>query len=57
MRQELFLALVKLQDEGFSVEDSRRQVAAEYHTTLEVVFEIEREGIQNQWPPLAPAGA
>lgn len=53
-RKMLFCMLVDLQDGGLSVGDSRRQVAAEFHTTGEAVLEIEREGIENQWHPLAP---
>ena len=53
-RKMLFCMLVDLPDGGLSVGDSRRQVAAELHTTGEAVLEIEREGIENQWHPLAP---
>jgi hypothetical protein len=51
-RREVFAALVKAQDRGMSVEWSRHTVAANFHITAARVAEIEREGLDNEWPPL-----
>jgi hypothetical protein len=51
-RREIFEALVKAQDRGMSVEWSRHTVAAGFHITAQRVAEIEREGLDNEWPPL-----
>jgi hypothetical protein len=51
-RREVFEALVKAQDRGMSVEWSRHTVAASFHVTPQRVAEIEREGLDNEWPPL-----
>ena len=53
-RREVFAALVAAQDAGLSVNDSREQVAREQGLSAEQVREIEREGIDAQWPPLGP---
>ena len=45
--------LVNFQDEGSSVDESRKRIAEEFVTALEVVRNIEREGIMKQWPPLS----
>lgn len=55
-RKELFRSLVHIQDEGLSVEDSRKRIADQFRTAEEQVREIEREGIANQWPPLSADG-
>ena len=51
-RKELFAALVAAQDGGLGVAASRKKVAAEYGLTPKQVEEIEREGLDAQWPPL-----
>jgi len=51
-RREIFAALVAAQDEGVPVARSRDQVAARYGVTRDVVAAIEREGMDNEWPPL-----
>ena len=52
VRQKIFLALVTAQDQEVSVEDSRRLIAHRFDITEEEVRKIEREGIENNWPPL-----
>ncbi len=51
-RREAFLSLVRLQDHGCAVRDSREQVAAIFHVDVSLVLLIEREGLRKQWPPL-----
>lgn len=51
-RREAFLSLVRLQDHGYSVPDSREQVAAIFHVDVSLMLLIEREGLRKQWPPL-----
>ncbi len=51
-RRAIFFALIQAQDAGQSVAESRRTVATKYEVTEERVKEIEREGIDQQWPPL-----
>lgn len=51
-RREIFAALVAAQDEGTPVARSRAQVADHYGLTEEAVRAIEREGMDNEWPPL-----
>ena len=51
-RQTLFRTLIEAQDAGQSVAESRKAVAKQYGVSEEVVKEIEREGIDEQWPPL-----
>jgi hypothetical protein len=51
-RQEIFLSLVESQDTGLSVPESRKQAAAKFAVAEAVVKEIEREGLENGWPPL-----
>jgi hypothetical protein len=51
-RREVFEALVKAQDRGMSVEWSRRTIAESFQVTPQRVAEIEREGLDNDWPPL-----
>ena len=51
-RKEIFLALVTAQDEGMSVEQSRREIGQRFGITEAEVVRIEREGLDNQWPPL-----
>lgn len=51
-RRELFLALVEAQDGGLSVAASREKIATEHDITAKDVEAIEKEGLQNEWPPL-----
>ena len=51
-RQDLFRALVEAQDGGMSVEESRKYVAERFRVTESQVRQVEREGMDNDWPPL-----
>jgi hypothetical protein len=51
-KQKIFVEIVRLQDNGASVEDSRSRVAAEYGIDIDAVREIESEGLSQNWPPL-----
>ena len=52
LRQTIFRSLIEAQDAGQSVAESRKAMAAQYGVSEDVVKEIEREGIEEQWPPL-----
>lgn len=51
-RKELFLALVEAQDHGMSPAESRKVVAERFGVSDGQVRQIEREGLDNDWPPL-----
>jgi hypothetical protein len=51
-RKEIFLALVDAQDHEMGVAHSRRLVAQRFAVSESQVREIEREGMDRQWPPL-----
>jgi hypothetical protein len=51
-RKEVFLALVTAQDQEMSVQQSRREIAQRFGITEAEVARIEREGLDNNWPPL-----
>jgi hypothetical protein len=51
-RKEIFLALVGVQDGGASVKDSRERVAEQFVVSEQEVRRIEKEGLDNGWPPL-----
>ena len=51
-RKDVFRMLVRLQDVGRSVAQSRGQVANRYSVGVSEVLNIEREGINKSWPPL-----
>jgi hypothetical protein len=51
-RREIFLALVETQDGGTSVAESREAMAERFGVTKRQVQEIEREGLDSDWPPL-----
>lgn len=51
-RQEVFLALVEAQDQEMTVAQSRKVIAERFSLTVNQVMEIEREGLDRQWPPL-----
>jgi hypothetical protein len=52
-RKEIFLALVDAQDHDVPVLQSRQIVARRFGVTDSQVRQIEREGLDNGWPPLA----
>lgn len=51
-RQLIFKTLVEAQDGGLGVAASRTEVARQFSITEEQVKAIEREGSDEQWPPL-----
>ena len=51
-RQEIFLSVVEAQDKGMSVEQSRVAATKRFAVTESQVKAIEREGLDNEWPPL-----
>jgi len=51
-RMEIFLAVVDAQDHEADVPQSRRLTAERFGVSEEQVRQIEREGIERQWPPL-----
>ncbi len=51
-RREIFLALVDAQDHEMSVAKSRQAIAERFGVTENQIRQIEREGIDNGWPPL-----
>jgi hypothetical protein len=51
-RKEIFLALVEAQDNEMSPAESRSAVAERFGVSEGRVREIEREGLDNDWPPL-----
>src|SRR5437868_723017 len=51
-RKEIFLALVEAQDKAMSVAQSRQLIAERFGVSDAQVKDIEREGLDNQWPPL-----
>ena len=51
-RQTIFRTLIEAQDAGQSVAESRKATAERFAVSEEVVKEVEREGIDEQWPPL-----
>ena len=51
-RREIFLALVESQDRGTPVAESRTAVSKQFGITEQQVQEVEREGLDEGWPPL-----
>lgn len=51
-RRTIFHALVRAQDNGQSVTESRQHVSKRFHVTEYTLKKIEDEGIARQWPPL-----
>ena len=51
-RKEIFRALVDAQDQEMPVDVSRQVVAERFGLSEEQVRQIEREGLDNDWPPL-----
>jgi len=51
-RKEIFFALVEAQDQRMDVAGSRRLIVERFGVSENQVRQIEREGMDNQWPPL-----
>lgn len=51
-RKEIFQALVEAQDQEMSVAKSRQMIIERFGVTDAQIRDIEREGLDNQWPPL-----
>lgn len=51
-RKEIFLALVDAQDQKMNVVQSRKLVAEKFGITDRQLQQIERDGLDNGWPPL-----
>jgi hypothetical protein len=51
-RRELFAALIEAQDREMSVAESRADVARRFGVSEAQVRGVEREGLDNAWPPL-----
>ena len=51
-RKEIFLALVEAQDQAASVAQSRALITERFGVSEAEVRQIEREGLDKQWPPL-----
>ncbi len=51
-RKEIFLALVEAQDRNMTVEQSGKEVAERFGVSESQVRTIEREGLDEGWPPL-----
>ena len=51
-RKEIFLALVEAQDQAMSVPQSRAVISKQFGITEAQLRQIEREGLEEQWPPL-----
>ena len=51
-RKEIFLALVDAQDHDMSVVQSRKLIAERFGISDGQIRKIEREGLEQQWPPL-----
>jgi len=52
VRKEIFLALVEAQDHEMSVAQSRKLIAERFGVTDTQLRQIEREGLDKEWPPL-----
>jgi hypothetical protein len=51
-RREAFQALVELQDSDVPVAQSRKIIAERFGLSDAEVWQVEREGLDNNWPPL-----
>ena len=51
-RKEICLALVDAQDHGMSPAESRKVVGERFGVSEGQVRQVEREGLDNDWPPL-----
>ena len=52
VRKEIFSALVEAQDQGMPIAESRREIVRRFGISDDVLRAIEREGLDNDWPPL-----
>jgi hypothetical protein len=54
LRKEIFLALVEAQDHdpSMSIKESWKLISDKFGITVNQLRTIEREGIDQQWPPL-----
>jgi hypothetical protein len=52
VRKEIFLALVEAQDHEMSVAQSRKLIAERFGVSDTQLRQIEREGLDREWPPL-----
>jgi hypothetical protein len=57
VRRRIFLSLVEAQDSGKSVDASRKLLEEQFGISEQQVRQIEREGIDNEWPPLVADSA
>jgi hypothetical protein len=51
-RKEIFQALVDAQDHEMTVAQSRKLIAEQFGISQNQLKDIEREGLEQQWPPL-----
>ena len=51
-RREIFAVLVEVQDQGMDVAESRKEVAARFGVSEQEIRNVEREGMDKDWPPL-----
>lgn len=51
-RKEIFMALVDAQDHDMNLAQSRKLVGERYGISESQLKQIEREGLDRQWPPL-----
>jgi len=51
-KQQIFLALLEAQDQELGVLRARKLIAENFRISEDQVIRIEREGIENNWPPL-----
>ena len=51
-RKEIFLALVNAQDQKLDVAKSQKLMVERFGVTASEIRQIEREGMDNKWPPL-----
>jgi hypothetical protein len=51
-RREIFRALVEAQDQAVGVAQSRKLIAERFGVSEQEVRDIEREGLEGEWPPL-----
>lgn len=51
-RKAIFRALVEAQDHGLDLVQSRRAVVERFQVSEGLLRHIEREGVENEWPPL-----
>jgi hypothetical protein len=52
LRKEIFQALVEAQDQDMGVAQSRKVITERFGVTDSQLRQIEREGLDGQWPPL-----